>query len=516
MFNLVYWNTQIKKCIFKRSVKMLSTNYLDKTTSYYLELIEVLYAENTHTTLENLSLKLNKSKKNISSAIEQLRRYDTNEKNFILYRKNVGYSFNGSKVDFLEMRLKIIESSYVFYILKNLTLSNNLSIEDVSYKYHISESSVRNQIKKLNMILSKIDLKIKTKSRKLFLLGPELQIRYFSYQFFWNVYKGLNWPFDYIDYKKLRENVTKTMFEVFPNLTVSDTILNAWLYTFSINIIRYNLKNTFSINEIPDFLISINKDLFSPNIFNCNLVKIYRLPNEEVHFLLILLQTRARFYLIPNILNNSILLHKKMDTIYYKIDKYFESINKIATNKNDYDIILGKSILLATNLTATLFKGFSFNFNGYDIESYFNFISPQLLYNIESLIRRLCIKFPSAEFLNQRNYLLVRYAEVYALLYSPTDFEKKINVYIETDMHFALAALFIKHMKSIFSFYSNIHFYSNIDIEKNDVLPDLIVTLTDSNLISNENKKIILNSPFKEDDILLLSKKIFQIASSID
>ncbi|MGD1419393.1 helix-turn-helix domain-containing protein, partial [Enterococcus faecium] len=70
-----------------------------------------------------------------------------------------------------------------------------------------SESILRRHITRINQILKKYQLQIKTKKGEMYFKGSEMQIRYLIYLILWPSYRSVEWPFASIEFHQLFSEV---------------------------------------------------------------------------------------------------------------------------------------------------------------------------------------------------------------------------------------------------------------------------------------------------------------------
>lgn len=169
-----------------------------------------------------------------------------------------------------KIRLEYFKNTIQFRIIDALLTKNFQSIESLAIYLHISTPHLYKTIKKLNVILNEFEIsisfRIETRSSN-FVSKKERNIRIFFCYYYWNIYKGMEWPF-----KKTKEPFL-TNFKGSESFTYSQ--IQRFNYLISIFKFRmYSRKQYITLNEeaqkdlspyknVNDFGKALNSDSFT-------------------------------------------------------------------------------------------------------------------------------------------------------------------------------------------------------------------------------------------------------------
>ena len=118
-------------------------------------------------------------------------------------------------------------------------------------------------------------------------------------------------------------------------------------------------------------------------------------------------------------------------------------------------------------------------------------------------IRTICFGSTTGQLTEKQEFLLLRYVLAYTSLITPTLFEKKIVVSVETDFPFSFEQFFIMQLKKIFSALYNIDFIAAESLVEE---PDIIISNTYQN-----RSAIYMSGAIDSLEIERLTKKIESI-----
>lgn len=156
-------------------------------------------------------------------------------------------------------------------------------------------------------------------------------------------------------------------------------------------------------------------------------------------------------------------------------------------------------ILLAVHSFYDAFEGFLEVGSDSDIIRYYRHYYPVLV----NKIRTICFGSTTGQLTEKQEFLLLRYVLAYTALITPTLFEKKIIVSVETDFPFSFEQFFIMQLKKIFSALYNIDFIAAESLVEE---PDIIISNTYQN-----RSAIYMSGAIDSLEIERLTKKIESI-----
>ncbi|NKC68413.1 helix-turn-helix domain-containing protein [Vagococcus fluvialis] len=413
-----------------------------------------------------------------------------------------------SKHNYLIIRSQIIKDSWIYQLCSKLLLRKKVNLQDFLNTHYISESKIHRKKKQLNHLISYLQLKIVSKDRHLYLQGKELQIRMLAQQFFWSIFRGIEWPFQEIDFKKIDLFLKKTIFLDHKNLIKEITYMEG-AYNFSISLIRFNNGGFIKKDELPNYTKKYFSEFSKLEYIRILLRNEFHFTLEEQYYFLYSLQMNPQYYLDKTFFSQTIKALKKnsIDTlyIYNELIKYF---NLKEINLKEFDI--AKAVVLAANISATIYHGFYRDISSYLVGEYFEEKSPNLLPNIEKIVLQLKSDNPDISFLNETKYLTIKYSEAYALIKNMFDFEPKIAILVATDTSIIIEELIVKKLTSIFSTYANVIFLTTNS--KYSGTYDLVIhTAVTINHVTSDKKLLIADPELTDKDISEIKEKIDKI-----
>ncbi|MBO0470103.1 helix-turn-helix domain-containing protein [Enterococcus sp. DIV0242_7C1] len=488
---------------------MLAFDIFDTGTGNKLQLLYLLYKKEDWYSIDELVFDSHLERKSVLKYTKELAR-DLLEINSsqttiqIEFSKGKGFRFEGGTLGYLKSIPIISEQSISLSLMKELFFQTKLSLDYFQQKYFVSESTLRRKVKHFNNILQKYNLKIKSLNRELSIEGSEPQFRYLSYIAFWNVYRGISWPFPAIDQQKILDFIENEMRRYSPFKDISAV---NWSYVIAINLYRYNQKKELSSEDLPEFTHQLNHDALSTlGIHDSILTTIqhyFHVSIPEADFLCLLFQTRSSFLLVPSISKRLLDVHKALNTpVYQMYQIYLDVIKPDLSSTDEQTKITYRSVILVGFLTDILFPNFSTTFSGYDYTKYLKQYYPFLREEMVKKFYEMQKKSENITFINEE-MLVARFCEAHALIQSPTVFSPPVYIQLETDLPVIMEKITAKQILYFLKPFYNVSFVSPTDpteISK----PDLIIASTTYPLLNKRAKTIpvvYINPGFSSTDI---------------
>ncbi|MGL4694809.1 helix-turn-helix domain-containing protein [Enterococcus larvae] len=361
----------------------------------------------------------------VDSLLEDSCSYDHPELTFVKKENMIRITYTDYK-DFRSLYLYILENSLPVQILERLLLGESVSLNDCLNKYFISESTFKRRLKPLKSFLLKYDLELSRQAGIFTLVGREHRIRMFAYNFFWKLYRGRKWPFPTIDEKKVTA-VSNYLLEEF-SYAWNETNEHQIRYVLAVNLTRYRkgLKIEFTEEQLHMYFTQDYLDEPKPWLH------VYQLPEEEVMFFFLLAQTQEKFLSISIFKEPVLTFHKETRSDIYKATEMFfnyfsEMIFPLSEqNKEDFYVYI-----FADHFFCAMFNHFPVGMSGFASSWVIEERFPILTEKLDRLINRMKLEtdFP---LLQNRNFLLPRYALFFSLLTDISSFEEPITIYFDT------------------------------------------------------------------------------------
>ncbi|MEG0256172.1 helix-turn-helix domain-containing protein [Vagococcus sp.] len=194
-----------------------------------------------------------------------------------------------------------------FYFTNNLFYQNEVQLNKAQLDLHFSFSNTFRLWKEYCLYLANYELDF-LKSTGTF-LGEEENIRYYFFHYYWNMFKGLEWPFEQINREEVI-SVVRSFEEVLPT-KLSRVEFEKLLYWIAIIQVRNSIGQQLINNELTaTFAISdsINEDLLGIRGTLCvesNAEDKYFQVEEELLFFYFILVRESNFnreWLLDNLL----------------------------------------------------------------------------------------------------------------------------------------------------------------------------------------------------------------------
>lgn len=414
-----------------------------------------------------------------------------------------------SRMDvYLSMRIKVFRSSWVYNLCEKLLLGYDIPLANFLIDNFLSKSKVQRKIRKINQLLELTSVKIVSRKGFLKIEGSEVQIRFLAQQFFWTIYKGIEWPFSGIEFNGLFNFFSN---EVFKNLEprIKDVTHVEFCFSFAISLTRMQNEYKIKKNQLPDYILNYSNYFESHRVQEvAELLKInYRLNQEEVLYFWLLVQMHPDFYLNESFYEKSLKIYCDNDTDIYTIYKemmsFLDSNTTFRSGRH-----FAEATVLSAIVSAKTVHGFYRPISGYDMEDFFNMMAPNLLKKMKKVIENIQKKYPNISLLNEKEYLSIRFAESYSLVANMLDFEEKILVGIITDLNISLEELMVRKLKRRFYLIDNLEFVTinQSEYKKYDIVIKTSITLGD---MSVRGEDVVIVDP------ILNIKDINQISDAI-
>lgn len=160
----------------------------------------------------------------------------------------------------------ILKELLIFSILDAFIYNEAMPITQVSADNYVSVASIRRKYKTLNNYFDGLDILIKKDT----LVGDERQIRWFFSELYWQVFRGVEWPFALIP-RDYVENMVETIqnffgFEIIPE------VKEQMMYWIAVNALRHS-KGYRVPEDIEIKKFALNHPLFEK--FNTILKQIF-------------------------------------------------------------------------------------------------------------------------------------------------------------------------------------------------------------------------------------------------
>ncbi|WP_291290688.1 helix-turn-helix domain-containing protein [Enterococcus sp.] len=474
---------------------MIIQDLFEKRTQLMINCLRYIYQSNSFVTIVNLSERLNVNRKTTDSILNELQKIDPRA---IQIKKALGCSFSGDKNVYFDIQHEIYNQSVIYQVIEHCLLSKRIKIEEFCELNYISLSNLRKKFYCINQSLERFELKIGTKNRRIVIEGSESQIRYFGHSFFWTICKGGQWPYSELNYAHIKELFVQRILPNF-DFNLKESIIDKWCYLIALNILRDKKGNRLKKKELPQWSINMTQDLFEKEFQNIkgSFFQYSFFRDESIYFLFLMLQTSTQFYAKKTTYKPIIdFWEREKDPVYLEAVTLSEKLTLPLNGGNEKNVF---GILLAAHSFYDAFDGFLEVGSDSEIIRYYRHYYPVLV----NKIRSICFGNTTGKLTEKQEYLLLRYVLAYTSLITPTLFEKKIVVSVETDFPYSFELFFITQLKKIFSALYNVDFIAAESLVEE---PDIIISNTYQN-----RSAIYMSGAINSLEIERLTKKIESI-----
>lgn len=487
---------------------------LEQETLILLTLLLLINKQRDWISIDDLAKKTSYERRTIMKYLlklkEQAEIFDSSQELIQVIKNNKVYCSFKDEIQLVMFITFIVEQSISVQLLKSIFFDEELNRIKFSTEHYISESTFRRTIHLFREQIIPFNIQLKSKKRYYYLIGDELQIRFYAYLAFWATYQGVSWPFP-ISEQKVRTTLTQLLGDSF--LFLDHPYQKKLSYLFAVNYHRWKLgHNPVIENETQSVCNTISKK-YLETIDNTSFLRPINWTENEAIFFLSQLQAEAFIYtttlgdfFIKNhqsIASNpyySLVIHKEELLNYYSLRLLKENVRLFDTYS------------LASHIHASFYNGFVGTLGGYDSDIISANDYPCLYHEMTSFIRHLQTKYPEQNFENAK-YLLYRYTLLFSIVEKQVFFEPPIYLKFITDQSMVVQNLVCSKINSIFSHEFNLIFLSSSDTTQADisistsVIPDLFNYLDrfEATYISNE---------LSSSDIQILRTKFNGIVSS--
>lgn len=299
----------------------------DKVIFRKVEIIEILNASERGVKIEKLASMLNLSLKTVKNELSELEIFlKKNVDNVEITKIKNKYQLIKPTIiciDLIYLALK--KESVYFYLIRTSFFGKLLKKEHRYLFEYLSPSSLYKYKHEFKTHLKKNELDLNM--AKLTIEGSESRKRFFYYKFFWENYRGVEWPFDNINRKSLILKIEKSGNESFNKMTEIEK--ESFLYWIAVIKTRTN-DGFFFQREALDGTVKTPEYLFKESSELYELMRDLLTKTEEnqskieANFLYYIFSLTTESSLSKNHILNE--LHKNTDE--YNVAKLTVSIMK--------------------------------------------------------------------------------------------------------------------------------------------------------------------------------------------
>ena len=435
-----------------------------------LSLLKLLYNTPQAISIEMLTFSMALDRRSIYKCIEQLNTYMEEKKLGTEIQISVKgeYIYTGDKIDYYRLRGLIVDEEPMMQLAKRFLVKTSIPFSEFCASHFISESTFKRYIGKANVLLIPLGIKLRIKKNEIQLIGAEASIRYCLVSFFWRAYHGVIWPFKTVKETHVHHTISKLL--VYSE-AISYGKKRQFSYFLAVYVSRAQAGFATKEEELPDYfkVLVYTNPVFER--FSAKFEEKFPLEKKELGFIFLSL------YIFPDSYNYIQNISETLDILTtHGYESYSSIKNFVAFVKEKHPELLITdpkkkdfvAMVIASRIFIDIFDNVYFNSSAIAIFTYTKNNFPHLLPSIQEGIR----KFETNLSPNNIKALTLRYAQAYAMEFSPRDFEPQIRILLDTDIPLYADRIMLGQLNALLSPKFN---YQWVKREER-VLPDLLLS----------------------------------------
>lgn len=363
----------------------------------------------------------------------------------------------GLDADVYNLVTEIVKDCSTVVLLKALIMDEFTSVRDYALEHFISESTVRRDMSKVQKLLERYHIEIGRENFQL--QGEEYQIRMCMVIFFWSIFRGSSWPFDYVNEQLIDsyvDEVLNSKFTVYPKIPY--TYKKQLSYIFAEAIIRTRKGNILKMPEALETQITTNQLYPRFKEIICQKQGAINTKQSEIPFFFLVWVSMSKTIDIfkDPIIHELYQQQKNQNTLIYSAtelmlrrfqDEFFP------IKKEEY--LCFRNYILSSHFFAMYFKGFNTDMTGNTYKAIFSERYPHLVKKTRIFVESLYKASKNPIFLEE-DFLLIPYLKNSFFFSDPCQFEVPLTILVESDMPSLMTKNFIRQLRGYFSYLYNV------------------------------------------------------------
>ena len=423
--------------------------------------------------------------------------------------KTQGLRFQGDKISYRDVVSQLVGNSFSFSLLRDLFLKKEVSIDQFSAEHFVSESSIRRKLTQLNKSFEPHGFSFRTVRRQIRSEGSETQLRYYGYIFFWDIYRGVSWPFKAVSEEKITHVIND---EISALSRLKHVSIAQWSYMIALNLTRFSMGYQLEKSDIPEYAHDLNQTFYhSGPTLAAAMKEAFNFSIIEIDFLVLLFQIGTHFFLIDDLFERAMNFHQTRQTLVFELYQLYLSVLQPDLEAlNEEDQLLYKSLILATFMRSALFPTYEMTVSSYDYFAFFSSKFPALVHEMVTQLERMQ-RHTDFDLIKIKTFLVPRMCEAYALIGRLTDFDTPIRIKLETDLPIVLERILGNQLTAALSTFYSISVISTTRFLEEPY--DLVVASTVSATLKQlrDVPIVVINPEINEIDLANIAKAIEQL-----
>lgn len=451
---------------------------IDKYEVIELKIFQLIDSQEKWWTIDEISKKILLSKGSIQKYVDLLKiRTNAFSKEIIYLEKSPSkgiFLHRSPTFDPQIIYIQIFKEQLSFSIFNSFFTHKGVPVLQMAMDNFSSVASIRRKYQILNQRFNHYNLHLSiTKDH---IEGSERQLRWFYSKFYWNVFKGREWPFP-----ALPKNIAERMLEGLQNFFHTEFLPEVkveTLYWIAVNWTRYSkghkvlsdieIKNYCLNNELYyKFLKFSTQDSYKKYFKNEKSGN----DNDEVQYFFFLISALPLLEKNIDFCNQNYSAHQHANTLIYRVTKEWIHLFKgtfgySLSNKERNNL---ERVLIRVHSYSYLFivkpHLMLENYEQKDTKYY-----PKFQKTLELFFEQLQVKYPYIT--ENKTYLLEHYTTLILSIINLNKFEKTIRICLSFSKGVLYELIAKERIMSRFGMKYNIHFVPN-DVDSELLLTDL-------------------------------------------
>ncbi|MGY3713372.1 helix-turn-helix domain-containing protein [Lactococcus petauri] len=478
-----------------------------KETCQQILLLEQLYNNPLGLDIDELGDKIDLERRTLRRHLSYINdvanEYVVMSKPIIFQKKK--YVFTGSKSEYYALKCNILKPESLLNLFELFLNSQSVNFIDFCKENFMSESTARRKLKKANVLLQSIGMKLTIRKDEIYIIGEERIIRYSLISLFWRVYRGTEWPFANVDEGRV-ENIVSSIISSGRYISYGKRKhLAFYLATF---ISRSQSGNVISKALLPEYSSALIANNHYMGELSQLIEQSFKLPQVELEFILPIFYIFPECYEEFHSVDDTLAILKKYSRRSYSSIMNFVAFIKKRHPKWDKDSPSTPffwPMLISGRLFVDIFKDAYFNSSGVRIFKHAGTDYPRFL----PTIRKSILSHEPKLATNTLKSLTLRYGQAYIMEFSPHDFEPKIKILLLTDSAMYIEKIISQRVENLLKY----RFNFILEIDRPSSTPDLILETDVIDTKYSDSKRLFINlevAPKDRENILTACKDILK------
>ncbi|MBC1501882.1 hypothetical protein HB943_14875 [Listeria weihenstephanensis] len=467
---------------------------LDTKEKLEVNLIKLLLNSNEWVTVNDAAIKLDSTVSKIYTATQNIINRNLDKDLVIRSQRNYGFRIdNKAAIDIDKIVNKYILDSIAFKILDS-AFQEKTNIKKFCIEHHISLSKFYRSAKVVNSVLIPNQLTLDIKNFTI--EGNEVYIREFMYYFYWETFKGINWPFKTVQKVPTMEHIERLAKKLHWKLNPFE--YNQLAYRLVIIFLRYQRKNFVQEVPYPCIIPQLIKKLTSISLYDLLALLPPSVKKQEINYVSLIVSSYPWADAVDISVSSLVQWHKRKQTTPYRMTEYF-----LGLIKENTDITIDDKAwlnLIHIHMYAICFSSLHVSTDLKVHLEHYKSMHPDISVNLDKIIALVRTEFK--EYPSIGPVYFAYYYMLFSLKYVVPILQKKLNILLFINKDRVFVDTIINQLQESVPY----DFTISTSIQT-DFKPDLVIS--NSHAAPNLDVPLFLTTfPISSQDIQRLIKTI--------